>query len=414
MRRIAAIGFTILTLLAGRRVAAADDECGPVKQWTGAPMRHLTAAISGDRVLVQLAGEDLLVDRAGAVVRRPSAASRGFGELLPRAGGFWQIGSDGTSVVVDALDADGLAVGAPQTLISSTRTMNSARGDVGGGTLAVTWTTPISEFGSTFDIYLVLIASDRTVIGRHVLPARAGAFSAQVVVQGDVVWLVWREDPFMTLRGQRFNRADATPLDAAPIEITRGFNDVIWARVGDQIRIYTDAVAQAPASFVLAEDGTVTSWPLAIGHGSQAIGTADGAVIHLHPEWSGTEEFPRSNAITVTREDDAGVLAPLADVRGGEVFAVADGNETLVFTIEDSVDVNAGVSRLVARRIGSGGTVGAATEVARNDLVRREFEVCSAPADCNAGGAGAAAWIPLLAALGLIARRRRAHGAAQR
>lgn len=414
MRRIATIGFTVLALLAGRRVAAAQEaECGPALQWMGAPMRSAVAALSGDRILVQLAGEDLVADRAGVVQLRRPALWRAYRELVPRDGGFWQIGSDSTAVVVDALDADGVAVGAAQTLGSSIFPMNAARADVGDGTLAVAWTAPVAQFGSEFDIHLVLIAPDRSVIGRQRLPARAGAYSVQVVVQGDVVWLLWREDPFLRLLGQRFARADGAALDAAPIEIGRGFNDVIWARVGDQLRLYTDAAAQAPTSFVLTEDGTVTSWPVMTGHGRQVIGTADGAVIHVGLEPRGSEDFPTDSAIRIGREDAAGVLAPLADLRGADVVAVADGPDTLVLTLEDSTDGDTGLSRLMARRIGPGGAMSAATEVARNDLERVEVEVCTYPDGCSAGGAGAAAWLPLLAACGLIARRRRARGTAR-
>jgi len=163
--------------------------------------------------------------------------------------------------------------------------------------------------------------------------------------------------------------------------------------------------------FDLDADGTVTArGPFADALGRQVVGLASGDVLHVGPLERAPDLFPRSGAVTVTRET-AGGLVPFATFDGVEGVAVAIGDDVVLVSAHDTVAGDAGASSLELRHLSATGTVLATAELARHPTAQVVEEVCDDPDygdGCSAAGTPARAALPLLAALLLVRRRRRA------
>lgn len=408
--RIVIIAALLVGLVRG---AAAGERCWIEERWDGSPVRIVDAAVSGDRVLVALGGSFVVFDRAGRrVAGRDDDRPAGLEQVVATAGGFFDVRSDGLSIVVDRL---GLDAGVRESIALQRGTpdvMNGASVDVSDGVLAVAWTVPQGQFASAFDAHLALIRPDGATITAEVLPARAGAFWASPAFARDVVWMLWREDPNLRLVGVRFSTADGHRLDAEPVAIGREYNTFVTERFGDFVRLYAESTRGTTDVFDLAPDGTVAPRGPAAAHAGRALPLPGGDVVRV--SYAGTEldEFPGDGVATVVRQAIEGERTELARLeRIAQVVPALAGDELWLLTAEDAVRGEYATSVLRLRRLSLAGAPLASADLIRNERRWVEEEVCEyEPAvedltGCSAGrnaGGGAA-----LLVVALLVRRRR-------
>jgi len=222
--------------------------------------------------------------------------------------------------------------------------------------------------------------------------------------------VLWREDPYLQLKGVRFATVDGRRLDPEPVAIARDFNGFQVARAGAALRLYADSPYGTISRFDLDADGTVTPrGELGGAVGRQVVGLPAGDVLHISPPAWTQDPFPRSGAVTITRETSAG-LVPFATFDGVEAVAVALGDDVVLVSAHDTVANDAGASSLELRHLSATGTVLATAELVHNPMAQVVEEVCDDldyGDGCRATGTPARAALPLVAALLLVLGRRR-------
>lgn len=401
-RMLAALVFA-MTLLGTAHGARAQADCQFIDQWVGTPVRRVGVAATPTRTLIWADGVAREVDAAGAEV--PVELVPGADQVLGDAGGFWRIRTDlASTVVVTRPQSTGDVT---VTLGTSVWTMNSAIGAVGDGVLAVAWARPLAQYGTEHDVHLAVLRADATVAFTAEVPARAGAYGAWPVVSGGVVWLVWREDPYLRIVGQRYT-LDGTPLDTEPREFARDINTVDLVPIAGGVRMYAYTPSGTIDVYQLAADGAATArGPFAGPYRAVRIGTGD-AVVHLGYPTDGADLFPTAGEIPVVRESSAGDLTPVATLVGADVAAAALGGDVLIASAVDTAAATTGASTLEVRRLPAAAALGPPQPIVANPFAIGPVEYCDDPYDgCSAGGGRAGTLAVVVLALAVAGRGRR-------
>jgi len=415
MHRIFVLFTTVAIALAGL-VSNADADCYTYQEWEGDRVRDIQAATAGDRVLIRYSGRALVVDRAGNELSSREAVEANIDHLIGGDESFFEIATTSAHVAVTRLDLDGQPSGEPIVLNEfSPDVMNVAQATFVNGVLAVTWTRPRAQYSSAFDIHIVLLHADGTSLAEHVVPGREGAYYAIPAGQGDVLWILWREDPYLQLKGVRYSTADGQPLDEEPIAIARDRNGFRVVLAGDRLRLYADSPSGEYDVYELTESGAV----IAVGGfpgeiGTPVLGLPNGDVIHLDAPYADTDAFPASGTVSLTSESTTGALVSFFELASAEARVLyLDGN-LVVIGAEDSADGERGESRLVVHTVSTSGQVLAKKVLATTTLELVDREVCDWDDDftyyngCAIGQRGSAASIPVLLLIAAVfaARRR--------
>jgi hypothetical protein len=412
--KLATLGVVVGMTLALVADASAQ-ECHTENVWRGASATGLQAVIAGDRILVRALGRWRIVDRDGVTRADRLEPSDGSNDLL--VGGetaFFRVSTIGARVAVTRISLDGTTP-TPTVVVNefSPDVMNPAQADHGSGVLTVAWARPQGQYASARDLHVALFREDGSPLANDVIVGREGAYAAIPASQGDVVWVLWREDPYMQLKGVRFSTVDGRRLDAEPIAIAREHNGFQVARSDEMLRLYADSWSGTISAFDLGVDGTVTPIGAIGGVGRQVLALPSGDVLHVSPPDLVSDGFPRAGATTIVRETVAGFV-PFATFDAVETVAVAARSDVLLVSAHDTVAGTVGASRVELRRVSATGTVLATSELARGDFAQVEQEICANPDPfgdgCSVGGTPARAALPVLAALLLVlaCRRRRA------
>ncbi len=401
---------------------SANAECRIKQRWDGRLVGDIRVAASGDRLLISYSGRVLATDLQGTDLGGYDTDARYGDSVVGGDAGFFSVSSYLGRVTVTPLGLDGLPLESPLVLNQfSPDVMNPAMASVARGLVTVTWAQPQAQFATARDIHVALLR-DGAVVAKHIIVGREGAYYSVTTPQGDVMWILWREDPYLRLKGVRFSLADGARLDDEPIAIAEDYNDFRVTTVGGTLRLYADGPSGQIDVFELAEDGTVTSRGIFNGRlGRQSLGLPSGQVVHVDWPYDSSELFPRRGSVSLVREEADGAVAPLLQLGSAEARLVRAGGEVLMLSAEDSISGDDNTSRLVLQRLSPTGTLGAQTDVSAFPQQIVDYESCDDdldeeyPSGCSAsGGSGSSYVVLLLAAIFAIRKRAGARGVPSR
>ncbi len=417
MNRRTRLATIAILFVAGLASDADADDCVTKYRWDGTAIRGLRTAVSGDRVLIRYGDRAMVTDREGNRIAFRDGLDTGVDHLIGADDGFFEVYTWGDEVKVTRLDSEGRPAGAPVQLNDfSPGVMNPAQAAYANGLLFVTWAEPQSQYSQARDIHVVLIDSDGIVLAEHEITGRDGAYYSVAAAQDDVTWILWREDPYLQIKGMRFSTETGELLDEAPIAIASGLNGFRVAHAGDELRLYGDDPSGEIPVFELFADGSVTANGLFQGTvGDQTLGLASGDVVHVQGAYDFGSTFPAYLPATFMLEDAAGQQPSFFELSAAETRVLLDQGELVIISADDFVDGSEGASRLVMRRVSLGGEVVAQTVLEETSLEYVSYEICGGIDDdlnyydgCSVGSRDTPAGLPLLILVaGFIAVRRR-------